>query len=88
MDIQKLALASKVMEQGLIESIYKIAHLMSHEKAIEELRRVCVSHERLRSEYLGLQIIKTSDVPDLSKMGVQMVSELSADVLSERKQDQ
>ena len=53
--LQQKALASVALPESFVSDIYDCAFVMTREKAIEELKRLCVSHERLRAELLGAQ---------------------------------
>lgn len=54
---QRKALASISLPEGIVSDIYDHARLMTRDKAIEELQRLCVSHERLRAELLGAEAL-------------------------------
>lgn len=55
--IQQKALASVALPESFVSDIHNCAQSMTREKAVEELQRVCVSHERLRAELLGAQTV-------------------------------
>ena len=55
--IQQKALASIALPESFVADIYDCAFVMTREKAIEELKRLCVSHERLRAELIGAQAV-------------------------------
>lgn len=57
MGIERAALPTLTLDRYTVGAIFDCATLMTHEKAIEELRRICLSHERMRLEYEGLQTL-------------------------------
>jgi hypothetical protein len=60
-ELQRKALASKPLLDVFVEDIYECAPRMTRQKAIEELRRVCASHERLRRELAGAEMLLNED---------------------------
>lgn len=54
---QKKALASKIFASDQLESIYEAAPHMNQQRLFQVLRQVCLSHDRLRCELEGLEIL-------------------------------
>jgi hypothetical protein len=53
--LERKALASVALSKKTVSDIFDSASMMTREKAIEVLERLCVSHERLRAELIGAE---------------------------------
>ena len=67
--LQQKALASVPLPETFVADIYDCAPKMTRDKAIEELQRLCVSHERLRAELLGAEALLTESGNPVCKCG-------------------
>jgi len=59
--LQREALGSLALPEKQIEDIFSCSAMMTREKAIEQLKRLCVSHERLRELLRGAEILLMED---------------------------
>jgi hypothetical protein len=55
--ITRKALASVALTEHMVCDIFDSSTMMSREKLIEQLQRLCTSHERLRIELNGAEIL-------------------------------
>lgn len=68
MNIKREAYAHAPFPQDQVESMLSSAKLMSREKLEECFKRVCISHERLRLEVEGAEILLADDVKKIDAM--------------------
>lgn len=57
MDISKHCLGALPLTADQAQKIYDVAHVSSKESLIGLIKKLCLSHERLRAERDGLQVM-------------------------------